>query len=313
MKKLFVLLTACGLCACAGVNKNTVSYQMSKYDSQKYYVVAGEGASKEAAAENALANMRQNLVQNVPDVDIHSTLVNDLMENAKANKVWRDKKVKNPKHYLALAVLKRSAAEKVLQGTADDLDGRLGALAAQLQVNEDKFAGLRSAFAMEPLIIKRNVLQDLYVFTSENHEGYETARFESYKKAYNDRLAAVKVAAIVRGEENAVLLSRITDAVNKMGLRVSEPDDAESLLSVEVDAQVDGYGSDKVKGLQWAATSAAVSLRDLQAGTTFSRFNVHDRAGTSRKADSVRKSMEGVGDKASVEIVNRLTNYLKTK
>ena len=313
MKKIFILLGAVGLCACTSMNKNTVSYQISKYDQQSYYVIAGEGADKAAAAENALTNMRQNILQNVPDVEMLMPQVDDLLANAKTGKVWRDKSIKNPKRYFALAVLKRENAEKILKTPADELDGRLGVLAGKLQANEDKFAGLRAAFAMEPLIVKRNVLQDLYIFVSQNHEGYEADRFDGYKKAYNERLAAVKVAAVIRGEENSVLLSRVTDALNSMGLSVAEPNDETALLSVEVDAQVDGYNSDSVKGLQWAATSAAVSLCDLQAGATFSRFNVHDRAGTSRKADSVRKSMEGVGDKASAEIVNRLTNYLKTK
>lgn len=312
MKKGLILLCTLGLCACTSMNKNTVSYQMSKYDSNVYYVVAGEGASKAAAGEDALANMRQNIEINVPDVNTIEQL-GDLVANAKVGKVWRDKSVKKPKHYFALAVLKRQNAEKILQVPANDLDARLGALATQLQANEDKFAGLRAAFAMEPLIIKRNTLQDLYTFLSREHEGYETQRFDTYKKLYNERLAAVKVATLVRGEENAILLSRITDAVNKMGLSTVEPTDSSAQLSVEVDAQVDGYGSERLKGLQWASTSAAVSLRDLQAGSTFSRFNVNDRAGTGRKADSLRKSMEGMGDKAAVQIVERLTNYLKTK
>jgi hypothetical protein len=313
MKKWFVLLGAVGLCACAAVNKNTVSYQMSKYDPQDYYVIAGEGPNKQTAAENALAAMRQNIEQNVPDVNMLPQQVEDLLANAKIGKTWRDKSVKNPKRYFSLAVLKRSAGEKVLKGSAAELDAQLGGLAAQLQATDDKFAGLRSAFAMEPLIVKRNILQDLYIFISQDRTGYEPERFAGYKKAYNDRLAAVKVMAVIRGEENAVLLSRITDAVNQMGLTVSEPGDETSLLSVEVDAQVDGYESERVKGLEWAATSAAVSLRDLQTAATFSRFNVHDRAGTGRRADSVRKSMESIGDKASVEIVQRLNAYLKTK
>ena len=312
MKKGLILLCSLGLCACSGLNKNTVSYQMGKYDSSVYYVVAGEGADKAAAAADALANMRKNIELNVPDVNTIEQL-DDVVANAKTGKVWRDKSVKNPKHYFALAVLKRKAAEKVLQAPANDLDARLGALATQLQANEDKFAGLRAAFAMEPLIVKRNTLQDLYIFLSQEREGYEAERFETYKKLYNERLAAVKVATVVRGEENIILLSRITDAVNKMGLSAVEPTDSSAQLAVEVDAQVDGYGSERLKGLQWAATSAAVSLRDLQAGTTFSRFNVNDRAGTGRQADSLRKSMEGMGDKAADQIVQRLTNYLKTK
>lgn len=312
MKKLFVPLCALALCACAGINKNTVSYQMSKYDRQAYYVVPGEGADKETAFASALDNMRRSFVQNAPEARDLPQL-NDLTANAKEGKIWRDKSRKNEKNYFALAVLKRQTAEQILKAPADELDARLGALAAQLQSAEDKFAGLRAAFAMQPLIVKRNAVQDLYTFVSQNNEGYETQRFETYKRLYNDRLASVRVAAVVRGEENAVLLSRITDAVNKMGLSVTGPEDSSAILAVEADAQVDGYGSERLKGLEWAATSAAVSLRDLQAGTTFARFNVYDRAGTGRRADSLRKSMEGVGDKASAEIVKRLTDYLKTK
>ena len=312
MKKITILLAALGLAACAGVNKNTVSYQMGKYDQTIYYVVAGEGAEKELAAENALANMRQSFYQNVPaSKDLEQ--IKDIMANVSVEKIWRDKSSKEQKNYFALAVLKRQTAELILQVPANALDARLGALAAQLQATEDKFAGLRAAFSMQPLIEQRNVIQDVYVFVSETQAGYETQRFENYKKLYNDRLASVKVAAIVRGEENAVLLSLITDAVNQMGLSVVDSENAGALLSVEVDAQVDGYGSERLKGLVWAATSAAVSLRDLQAGTTFARFNVYDRAGTGRKADSLRKSMEGVGEKASAEIVKRMTDYLKTK
>ncbi len=312
MKKIGIVASALLLCACAGINKNTVSYQMSKYDQHAYYVVAGEGATKDAAAENALSNMRQNILQNVPDAQKIEQL-DDLLANAKIGKVWRDKSQQDVKNYFALAVLKRATAQTILQAPANDLDARLGALAAKLQATEDKFAGLRAAFAMEPLIIKRNVLQDMYIFVSEDHEGYEAQRFDSFKKMYNDRLAAVKVAVVVRGEEHVVLLSRITDAVNQMGLSVVEPTDGTALLSVEVDAEVDGYTSDRLKGLEWAATGASVSMRDLQNLTTFARFDVHDRAGTGRQADSLRKSMEGVGQKAATEIVERLTNYLKTK
>lgn len=312
MKRLLAPLCALALCACAGINKNTVSYQMSKYDRQAYYVVPGEGADKETAFASALDNMRRSFVQNAPAARDLPQL-NDLTANAKEGKIWRDKSRKNEKNYFALAVLKRQTAEQILKAPSDELDARLGALSSQLQSAQDKFAGLRAAFAMQPLIVKRNAVQDLYGFVSRNNEGYETQRFEAYKRLYNDRLASVRVAAVVRGEENAVLLSRITEAVNKTGLSVTGPEDSSAILAVEADAQVDGYGSERLKGLEWAATSAAVSLRDLQAGTTFARFNVYDRAGTGRRADSLRKSMEGVGDKASLEIVKRLTDYLKTK
>lgn len=312
MKKWLVLCWALSLGACAGVNKNTVSYQMSKYDQHAYYVVAGEGPTKESASVAALNNMRQSFVQNVPEVSVVAQL-DDIMANAQVEKVWRDKSQKEPKNYFALAVLKRQTAELILQVPANALDAQLGALAAKLQATEDKFVGLKAAFAMEPLILKRNTVQDLYVFVSQDHAGYESERFNTYKKLYSDRLAAVKVAVIVRGEENDLLISKLIDSVNQMGLSAVSPNDPSALLSVEADAKVDGYGSERLKGLEWAATSAAVHLRDLQAGTTFASFTLHDRAGTGRREDSVRKSMESLGSRASSEIIKRLTNYLKTK
>lgn len=312
MKKWIILLTAFSLFGCAGMNKNTVSYQMSKYDQYAYYVVAGEGNTKEMASAAALENMRKSIVQNVAEVSSVAEL-DDIMANVQVDKVWRDKSKKDPKNYFALAVLKRQTAELILQVPANALDAQLAAQAAKLKSTEDKFSGLRAAFVMEPLLVKRNVVQDFYIFISQDHAGYETERFEIYKKLYHDRLAAVKVAVVVRGEENDVLLSRLIDGVNQMGLSAVSPSDPTAILSVEADAKVDGYGSERLKGLQWAATTAAVHLRDLQAGSTFASFTLHDRAGTGRKEDSVRKSMESLGSRASDEIVKRLTNYLKTK
>ena len=311
MKKLMILLSAVGMCACTAMNKNTVSYQISKYDPQVYYVVAGEGETEDAAAAAARKNMLQNLEQNVPDVNQIEQL-GDLVANAKTGKVWRDKRQKKPKHYYALAVLKRSVAESILKTPANELDARLGALATQLQTKEDKFAGLRAAFAMEPLLIKSNILQDLYTFVSSGHEGYEADRFDTYKKLYNDRLAAVKVLVAVQGDSSKTLISHVTDAINRMGLSAVETTDSSAQLAVEVVAKVDEYKSDTIRGLEWASSSASFSLKDLQGGT-FSRFNLSDRAGTGRRSDSVRKSMDGIGTRAADEIVQRLTDYLKTK
>ena len=104
MKKIMVLCCASVLCACAGMNKNTVSYQMSKYDQHAYYVVAGEGPTKEEASAAALVNMQKSFWQNVPQANTLPE-VKDLMANAKVEKVWKDKSAKTTKHYFALALL----------------------------------------------------------------------------------------------------------------------------------------------------------------------------------------------------------------
>ena len=86
MKKMIMMCAAAFLLsACAGMNKNTVNYQMSKYDSAKYYVVAGEGMSKNEAAQNALTNMQREMVQNAP-VAADQGVVPDLIANADVEK-----------------------------------------------------------------------------------------------------------------------------------------------------------------------------------------------------------------------------------
>ena len=123
MKKLTMLAWAIvGLCACSGLNKNTVSYQTAKYDTAKYYVVAGEGMTKEEASQNALDNMRREMIQNAPDAANQGVLP-DLMANASVDKVWRDADV-SAKHYYALAVLLRANARKTLEPLLKQVDLR---------------------------------------------------------------------------------------------------------------------------------------------------------------------------------------------
>ena len=126
-------------------------------------------------------------------------------------------------------------------------------------------------------------------------------------------MAAVLVGVNVEGVESAVLVTYVVDALNKMGLGVVDATDPDQVLRIKIETEVDNYSSKKVDGLIWCSSGATVSLMDTGKQVTFSRFNVHERAGTSRLADSMRRSMQAVGEQAAQQIVNRLENYLKTK
>lgn len=312
MKKMILaVFSAFALCACATMNRNTVSYQLSKIDTQRYYAVAGDGADKAAAAESALANMQKAFVQNVTDV-MNTGLMNDMMANAKVSKVWRDKS-RDVKHYFAIAVLERSTAEQILQAPMNRLDEELSGLSKRFTEPADKFADLKTVFKMQPLVVKRNVLDDWYQFVNASHEGYNTVLFGGYKTLMQQKLASVRVALDLTGTESEVLISYLTDAVNKLGLSPVEADADDVSIRVKIVTEVDGYESKRLEGLVWCASSASVSLQDSETGGTFARFSVHDRAGTGRAADSLRKSMEGVGEKAAAQVTDKLLAYLKTR
>lgn len=312
MKKLTMLaLAAVGLCACSGLNKNTVSYQTAKYDTAKYYVVAGEGMTKEEASQNALTNMRREMIQNAPDA-AEQGVVPDLMANASVDKVWRDADASS-KHYYALAVLPRANARKTLEPLLQQADLKLAGLAAQFTSPADPMADLKIAYKMQPLVLRRQALDDLYQFLSADRESFAPENFLPYKNALKEKLAAVLVAVDVEGVQSEGLVTYVVDALNQMGLGVVDVTDPDRVLLVKVLTETDGYNSKKVDGLVWCASSAAVSLSDAQKGVTFARFNVHERAGTSRAADSMRRSMQSAGEQAALQIMQRLETYLKTR
>ena len=310
MKKITLVLLACALTACGGLNKNTVSYQMSKYDAGQYYVVAGEGPTKEAAAENATAKMKQELLQHTPLAG--QDVVDDLIANAEVEKVWRDKQAQQ-KHYFALAVLPREKANAVLVPLLNQADAQLAGLAGQFATPADPLADLKVAYQMQPIVERRLALNDAYQFLQANRASYMPDTFAPYKNVFKEKMAAVLVGVQTSGVESDVLVTYVVDALNKMGLGVVDETDPDQVLSVQITTEVDNYSSKKVDGLVWCSSGATVSLVDTQRGVTFSRFNVHERAGTSRLSDSLRRSMQAVGEQAAKQIVTRLENYLKTK
>ena len=311
MKKLMILVAAMGLCACAGLNKNTVSYHMNKYDSAKYYVVAGEGRSKDEASQNALENLRREIVQNAPTAAAQG-IVNDLVANSEVDKVWRDKDASS-KHYYALAVLRRDNARKILAPQMDQTDTLLAGLSSQFSTPAEPLADLRIAYRMQPLVTRRQALDEAYQYLSADRASYKPEVFAPYKNMLKEKLSAVLVGVDVQGKESKVMVTYVVDALNKMGLGVVDMSDPDKVLTVEIQTDVDGYNSPKVKGLIWVSSSAAVSLIDTTRGVTFSRFNVYERAGTTRSADSLRRSMQGAGEQAAKQIVARLEAYLNTK
>lgn len=312
MKKITMCLAAVlMLSACTSLNKNTVSYQTSKYDAAKYYVVAGEGDTKDAASQSALDNMRHALIKNAPEIE-KDRILTDLMANAKTDKIWRDKSAEK-KHYFALAVLSRNNAMKILAPEMNQLDGKLGALAAQFTSPAEPLTDLRIAYRMQPLVARRTLLDETYQFLSPDHQGYAPESFRPYKTALKDKMAAVLVGVDVQGRESKVMITHIVDALNKMGLGVVDISDPDKELSVEIITDTDGYDSKKVQGLVWCSSSAAVSLVDATRGVTFARFNVFERAGTSRASDSLRRSMEAAGEQAAKQITARLEAYVRNK
>ena len=311
MKQWMMLGAALVLCACSSLNKNTVSYHMNKYDVDKYYVVAGEGKDKQEASQNALANLRRDIEKHAPNAQAQGIL-EDLVANSEVDQVWRDKDAAQ-KHYYALAVLRRDHAHQILAPQLDAADAQLKGLAAQFSTPADPLADLRIAYRMQPLVTRRTDLDEAYQFLSVDRASYQPEVFAPYKNALKEKMSAVLVGVDVQGKESKVMVTYVVDALNKMGLGVVDLSDPDKVLTVDIQTDVEGYDSKTVEGLVWVSSSAAVSLIDAQRNVTFARFNVYERAGTTRAADSLRRSMQSAGQQAAQQIAVRLEAYLNTK
>ena len=235
-----------------------------------------------------------------------------VMTDASVEKVWRDKDFSG-KHYYALAVLSRSKARKVLTPLLDQEDEKLKGLSAQFSASANPLADLKVAFQMQPVVTRRAALDEMYQFLDASRQSYQPEVFAPYKNMLQEKLAAVLVAVDVQGVESEVMVTYVVDALNRMGLGVVEASAPDKVLAVQIQTDVDEYDSQKVQGLVWCSSGAAISLVDATRGVTFARFNVHERAGTSRAADSLRQSMQRVGEQAAQQISSRLETYLKTK
>ena len=310
MKKITMLSLVLALAACGGLNKNTVSYQMSKYDTAQYYVVVGEGNTKKEASANAEAVMKKELMEHTPAAG--QDIVDDLTDNARVEKVWRDKEAQ-AKHYYALAVLQREKANSILVPLLNQADAQLTGLAQQFSTPADPLADLKVAYKMQPIVQRRMALDETYQFLQVNHAAYMPDTFAPYKNTFKEKMSAVLVGVSVEGVESKVLTSYVIDSLNRMGLGVVDATDPDQIISVKIATEVDNYSSKKIDGLIWCSSGATVQLVDVERGVTFSSFNVHERAGTSRLEDSLRRSMQAVGQQAAEQITLRLENYLKTK
>ena len=298
------------LCACSSLNKNTVSYQKAKWDANKYYVVSGDGTSKKESAKKALDNMKRELSAHA--MGQTADFLPDLMANTSVKKTWRDKESAG-KHYYSLAVLPRANAHAVLTPSLDQLDAQLGGLSQQFADPADPLGDLKVAYKMQPLVEQRKAMDELYQFVDANHQTYMPETFTPYKTILKQKMNAVLVGIEGEGNESAVMVSYIVTALNKMGFGVVDNDNPAKVLTVKLQTEVDGYNSKKVKGLIWCTSSAAVSLKDEENQAVFSRFNVSQRAGTTRKADSLYRSMQAAGEQAAAEVATRLETYLKNK
>ncbi len=300
MKKALVFGLVALLAACSTVNKNTLSYKLSKVNGEKYLTAASMGATKDAASKNAIAEINKRLTA----AGGNGQLVSDIANHSFIEDTWKDKATKQ---YYAVAALERKVGKQMIEGEIGNLDGQLDGL-SKLFATSDKFGAIKTAVKIQPLIEQRNNLQNLYEVLDYNGQGYQAEKYVYLKNALYDSMSKVKISLKVLGANSNVLHSHIINGVNEMGLSVAINEPAD--ISIDVNSEINEYPSKVVNGLMWCRGTTTVSLKDVATGGIFATFSKSDRQGSARADEAVDRTMNSIGEMAEVEMKVRITNYL---
>jgi len=306
MKKILaVLLAAAFIAGCSTANKNTLSYKLSKIDTEKYLTGTGSGATKDDASAKAKADIKKifdaSSVANEP-------VVADIYNHAFIKETWKDKKTQT---WYAIALLERKVGKDMLKNNLDALDNQLSGLAGQFKNDQDKFAKIKTALKIQPLLVQRNGFEDLYEKIDYNGAGYDPQNFAALKNIVYESMNQVKFSLNVLGKNSEILHTYIIDALNKMGLTVALNETSD--IAIDVNSEIVEFPSKKVNDLYWCSATATVSLKDTATGGIFGRFSISDRQGSFRSDEAVKYTMNAIGKKAGDEITAKIYDYLERR
>lgn len=305
MKKITVLLLAALLCACSSVNKNTLSYKLSKVNGEKFLTSYGKGQTKEEAQKAAMQEMKKMLTASLPDKD---DAVADLYNQALIKETWKDAKTKV---YYSIAALNRESGKTTLKTYLDTQDRQISGFTTRLGIEIDKFARIKTAMKLQPLIERRNQLDSLYSLVDYEGKGYNSDKYIGYKNVLFDTLNKVRISLTVLGQNSEILHTHIINALNEMGLSVAINEEAD--ISIDVNSEITEYPSKRLEGLVWCSATATTGIKDMETKGIVARFSISDRQGTGRAQDSIRKTMDEIGKQSAGEIKTKLLTYLERR
>jgi len=199
----------------------------------------------------------------------------------------------------------------MLKNNLDALDSRLAGLSAQFKTDQDKFSKIKTALKIQPLLVKRNGLEDLYEQIDYNGAGYDPQNFAALKNVVYESMNQVKFSLNVLGQNSEILQTYIIDALNKIGLTVAVNETAD--IAIDVNSEITEFPSGRVSELYWCAATATVSLKDAATGGIFGRFSLSDRTGSFRADEAVKYTMNAIGKKAGNEITAKTYDYLERR
>ncbi|WP_424245985.1 hypothetical protein Dip510_000914 [Elusimicrobium posterum] len=304
-KALVLLLAGMFVFACSSVNKRTLSYKLSKVNGEKYITGTGFGATKEEAENRAKAEIKKIFdASAVADMPV----VADINRHTFIEETWKDK---NLNGYYAIAALERKVAKSMLQGSLDAMDAQIGGLVSQFNTRTDKFARIKTALKLQPLIIQRNGMEDLYETVDYNGIGYDPQNFSSMKDVLYTAMGGIKISLNVLGQNSDILHTHIINSFNEMGLSVAKNEPAD--IAVDVTSEIVEYPSKRLQGLLWCSATSTVNLKDVSNGGIFATFSITDRQGSSTSTEAVKRTMDAIGKKSAQEIKTKMYDYLERR
>jgi len=308
MKKLSVLFACAVLfAACAG-NKNILNERMSKYPAEKYITRIAAAPTKAAARAAALEDLKK-LFDGVPLSEGSEIRRQSILARASVVQWWRDKATDR---FYAIAALERAGAQTTMRPFYASIDARLEAIVQRMDGEQDKFARLRSAMAMQPLLEQRENLDREFRLLSFDSGAFNEDRLFVFRTAYNKAFSDIRINAKLTGTGDLAVKTHLVDALNRLGFSVGE-NMTSADIELSIDTRVTHTTSKRVDGLFWADSTATIALKDLETGGVFATFDKFGRDGSGRAEEAQRRSMIAVGADSAPIIKQRILEYIQRR
>ncbi len=308
MKKTAIIMLGLLLTAGCASTKNNLNARMEKYPVEEYITKVAVSPVKDTAKHNAAQGLKTlfDIVPSSKDSDIRRETI---LSKVAVKEWWKDK---DTGKYYAIAVLERKPAQQIIMPYYKPIDGKLDAVSARINAQQDKYVRLKEAMQMPALLNQREGLDNEYRQLSFDASAFDEEKLYAYRALYNKTFYDIKINSVITGVDDFTVKTFIIDSLNKLGFAVAQdmPNcDIELLLNTKTDE----YPSKTTDGLYWCTSTATVALKDNETKGIFATFSTTERAGSSRAQESQRRSLMAAGEKAAPIVKEKLLDYVETK
>ncbi|MCX5783129.1 MAG: hypothetical protein NTW04_01595 [Elusimicrobia bacterium] len=215
--------------------------------------------------------------------------------------------------WYALAVMDKAKSAAILKERITEIDFLAAERIKEFEGTTERFPRIKAAFRLKALQTERENLNADLRLLDPSGKGSENKKLLLLKPKILEAAAGLNVVVNVSGTEPGEVASAVVKSLSNFGInaRIDAEKDAPRDLEVSANVAVSEYKTTRSRNWKWANASAIISVKDINDGKVFSKFNVADRKASENYPTAVSYAMTVLGEKAAQGITEAITAYFQ--